>query len=342
MKPRYSPVPCRAVMDKRLTAQDLRLLAAVAAHDCFGAYGKGCTAGHERLARIINAAQKSVARSFKKLLQLHYISSERTPEDRRRRTYRIIYTNEDHRMFALGENADVSFLNARTQSREPEPENLWAEDMASYLSDSVTETPGSVTKATQIGNRANSVSHCNPWNTYTLIEESKYKSGNRTHTIESVECGSAENLSGIGMNSSRLSENSKTPLPITEPDDLSTICKAWADFRGYPPILALSDQASLCRSIKRNSVERLLEIITRARASPFLRGELGDWNGMPIKWLWNETRLAEIAGGEHDGKTGRKTYKHPAGTVDDIRELLDQAQDYDDARRKSDRGGSKE
>jgi len=144
------------------------------------------------------------------------------------------------------------------------------------------------------------------------------------------------------VNSSRSPENSKTPLPITEPDDLSTICKAWADFRGYPPILSLSDQASLCRSIELNSVECLLEIITRARASPFLRGEQGDWNGMPIKWLWNETRLAEIAGGEHDGKTGRKTYKQTAGTVGDIRELLDQAQDYDDTRRESDRGDSKE
>jgi len=324
MKQRYGPVPCRAAHDKRLSALDFRLLTIVAGHDCFGAYGKGCTAGQERLAIIVGAARKSVARSITRLIEFNYIASESNPDDRRRRSYRVIYTKADHNIFEVDASTIANSSIAQAVPTEQIPDHLPADIMSPDWKNSVTETLGSVTRSAPIGNRRLSVNHCNHSDTCTLIEDSKYKSGNRTHIIESSVRGSKGSLVGIGQNSHQSTADPKS-LSVSLTDEFSSICNAWTNFSGTHPVFSLSDQKAVHRSIERHSTDFLLGIIARARTSPFLKGERGDWNGMPIKWLWNETRLAEIERGDYDTKSHRKTYRQSSRTVADIRELLDES-----------------
>ena len=328
IKPRYSPVPCRAMGDTTLTALDHRVLSSVAGHDCFETYGMGCTAGIKRLARMVRAAPNSVKRSLKKLTELGYIYSKVNPNDRRRRSYHIIYTPGDHAIFNLDSmSSDTgSFENAKIVSENFG--DLPARDRAPKENDWVTGKAQSVTKAAEIGNRPSRVCHCKSEESNTLIEESKYKSGNKTHSIEAGVCDLPAELDAAGKGSSQFSP-ARSHRPEFQTRFTAAIIDAWFHFKGVHPNLSVNDQESLKHSIGRHGDSRLLHIIARARASPFLRGEVGDWNGMPFKWLWNDNRLTEIERGEHDGKSNRKTSRHSPGTVEDIRELLVQAKNDD-------------
>ncbi len=87
----FSPIPIHAMGDDRLTREDLRLLIAIGWHDRFGANGRGCYAKHESLADETNMDLTSISRSAANLVAFGYITSERFPLDKRRRTYRLIY-----------------------------------------------------------------------------------------------------------------------------------------------------------------------------------------------------------------------------------------------------------
>ncbi len=87
----FSPIPIHAMGDDRLTREDLRLLIAIGWHDRFGANSRGCYAKHESLADETNMDLTSISRSAANLVAFGYITSERFPLDKRRRTYRLIY-----------------------------------------------------------------------------------------------------------------------------------------------------------------------------------------------------------------------------------------------------------
>jgi hypothetical protein len=94
-RPIYAPIPARAFGDDRLSGTDLRLLAAIAAHDRFGRNGSGCFASQRRLAGLINAHEKAVARAASRLAEFGYLGVERNPMNARLVVYRVIYTDAD-------------------------------------------------------------------------------------------------------------------------------------------------------------------------------------------------------------------------------------------------------
>ena len=121
------------------------------------------------------------------------------------------------------------------------------------------------------------------------------------------------------------------------PDDVSretqSVLDAWADFTGSP-IVSLGEIRAVASQIAQlpDGSQSLLAVIARARGSPFLRGEQGNWGGMPLKWLLSEQRRAEILRGEHDGRKGGGIGAgDPAGTVDIIRKLQAEYCDGDGA-----------
>lgn len=111
----------------------------------------------------------------------------------------------------------------------------------------------------------------------------------------------------------------------------------WEAFKGKACVATPGEIAGVYGAVQRHGEEKIMEVIARARGSPFLRGEEGNWSGMPLKWLWNDEKIAEISRGEHDGNGDRKTGggKRPAGKVDDLREVRDWAKDFDRRERES-------
>ncbi|MBB4277249.1 helix-turn-helix domain-containing protein [Rhizobium mongolense] len=94
-KPIYAPLPARAIGDEKLSALDLRVLAALAAHDRLGANGIGCYASHPRLAGLVGCHEKSLSRSLATLAGNRYIQAGHHPLNRRLRVYKVIYTDFD-------------------------------------------------------------------------------------------------------------------------------------------------------------------------------------------------------------------------------------------------------
>jgi hypothetical protein len=97
-KPQFAALPLRAVYDERLTDRDLRILAAVAAHDRMSSVrgtGQGAWASHRTMAAMVGANYSRFSVAIHKLLRLGYLTREKLPTNRRRSTYRIIYTDQD-------------------------------------------------------------------------------------------------------------------------------------------------------------------------------------------------------------------------------------------------------
>ncbi|UVK40735.1 helix-turn-helix domain-containing protein [Mesorhizobium sp. AR10] len=95
----YAAVPARAIGDKRLSAEDCRVLMVVAIHDRLGANGIGCYAGHPRLADLVGCHEKSLSRSLAWLRQCGYIEISNHPLNGRQRVYRVLYTEWDNDYF---------------------------------------------------------------------------------------------------------------------------------------------------------------------------------------------------------------------------------------------------
>ncbi|MFK0688172.1 helix-turn-helix domain-containing protein [Mesorhizobium sp. IMUNJ 23033] len=94
-KPIYAPTPARAIGDKNLTSEELRILMALAVHDRLNGNGMGCYASHARLAALVGCHEKSLSRSLSALAGRGYISASRHPLNARLRVYRVIYTEFD-------------------------------------------------------------------------------------------------------------------------------------------------------------------------------------------------------------------------------------------------------
>lgn len=94
-KPRFGPVPCRAISDQRLSGSEFRVLAAIGAHDGLGMNGRGCDAGRTRLAYLCGINLATFSKSVRLLEILGYVSVEGHPTDGRRRVWRVIYTADD-------------------------------------------------------------------------------------------------------------------------------------------------------------------------------------------------------------------------------------------------------
>ncbi len=119
-KPQFAPLPMRACSDRRLYGLPMALLAIIAAHDRFNSNGQGCWASRARLAELAQCDQRYVSEVLGRLEDLGYIASQAAPEDRRRRIYTVLYTDEDQSAFA-GREKGRPQPTYRTEKGRPQP-----------------------------------------------------------------------------------------------------------------------------------------------------------------------------------------------------------------------------
>ncbi len=117
----FAPLPARAIADHGLSALDLRVLAALAVHDRFGANGIGCFASHPRLAKLVGCHLKSLSRSLSELTKLGYIEAKPQPLNKRLRVYRVIYSAAD-RAIMKGKIGNGPVTNVSPKGNEAVPE----------------------------------------------------------------------------------------------------------------------------------------------------------------------------------------------------------------------------
>lgn len=100
-KAQFAALPLRAIRDGRLTDRDVRILAAIAAHDRMSSVrgkGQGAWASHKTMAAEVGegADYARFSVSVNKLVDLGYLQRDRLESDRRKHTYRVLYTAGDH------------------------------------------------------------------------------------------------------------------------------------------------------------------------------------------------------------------------------------------------------
>ena len=97
----FAAVPMRALIDPRLTDRDVRILAVIAAYDQMSLVtkrGQGSWASHRTMAPKVGgggANESNFSVSVTKLVDLGYLEVTRKSDDRRRRVYRVIYSEDD-------------------------------------------------------------------------------------------------------------------------------------------------------------------------------------------------------------------------------------------------------
>lgn len=99
---RFAPMPARAIGDQRLSAVDLRVLMAIAAHDQFQRNGAGCYASHKRLSELVGCHGKSVSRSISILAKAGYLTARTNPLNNKTRIYNVVYRQFDDDYMAQG------------------------------------------------------------------------------------------------------------------------------------------------------------------------------------------------------------------------------------------------
>ena len=90
-KPQFAPVPVEAMPDTKLSASHWRLLVAIAWHDRMGVNGSGCYASHKTLGREAGVHFSNVSNLAGDLAKRGYIEVRRNANDRRTRSYALIY-----------------------------------------------------------------------------------------------------------------------------------------------------------------------------------------------------------------------------------------------------------
>jgi hypothetical protein len=95
MKPRFAPIPARAILDPRLKGRHWKVLSLIAVHDQLNKNGLGCTASHRRLADLARMDQADLSNLLAELRTYGYLNSNIDQKDRRRRVTRVIYNEED-------------------------------------------------------------------------------------------------------------------------------------------------------------------------------------------------------------------------------------------------------
>ena len=96
-KPRFAPLPARAIADLRLDCLHFRALSAIALHDRLSGprnVGQGCWASLGTL-RECRSNYNNVSTAINELEQWGYVETQVNHRDRRRRIYRVIYIEAD-------------------------------------------------------------------------------------------------------------------------------------------------------------------------------------------------------------------------------------------------------
>lgn len=101
-KPAFAAVPLRALVDGRILPSHLKVLAVIAAHDHMSLpreKGAGCYVSNQRLAGLTKLNYSVVASIQTDLERWGYLLRERRNDDRRQKTSRVVYSDEDTTAF---------------------------------------------------------------------------------------------------------------------------------------------------------------------------------------------------------------------------------------------------
>lgn len=94
----FTTLPCPAIRDTRLTALDLRSMAAIALHDGMSAVsgkGGGCYARNATLAAFVGTDPTNFSKALSRLIRFGYVTREPQLMDKRRFTLRVQYPDKD-------------------------------------------------------------------------------------------------------------------------------------------------------------------------------------------------------------------------------------------------------
>lgn len=85
------------MIDHELTFLDVRVLIKICAHDrmSIAKSGQGCLVSSKNIALALGVHQTSVSTAISRLKERGYIREEKRAEDKRGRTYRVLYTEAD-------------------------------------------------------------------------------------------------------------------------------------------------------------------------------------------------------------------------------------------------------
>ncbi len=96
-KQRFAAIHARACGETRLTGGHWRVLAAVAYHDRFNRYGRGCYITHQNMAETIGSSRSSVTQWLRDLVAWGYLGTlEPLTSDRRREAYTVLYDEPEN------------------------------------------------------------------------------------------------------------------------------------------------------------------------------------------------------------------------------------------------------
>lgn len=143
--------------------------------------------------------------------------------------------------------------------------------------------------------------------------------------------GSLEGEKGVTGAPPLQEESTGRTTLVVERAREDSIIEAWRRSVGEATLTA-GDRKRLRDSIDRNGEEAILAAINLRSRTPFLRGEVGAFEGMPISWLWQDEKLGKVARGEYAERTARRTHCGGTGVVDGLREVIREAEEYDRAR----------
>lgn len=123
MNERFAALPVRALSDRRLSGNDLRVLGAIASFDWFGRNGYGCTVDARKLADRAGVDRRHLSRHASRLVDLGYIVIGRSETDRRKHVYSVVYSDKEaeaddkppEKVTTAGDNPMKKVTNAKLQ-----------------------------------------------------------------------------------------------------------------------------------------------------------------------------------------------------------------------------------
>ncbi|TPI54749.1 helix-turn-helix domain-containing protein [Mesorhizobium sp. B3-1-7] len=178
----YAAIPARATGDKRLAAEDYRVLMAIALHDRLGANGIGCFASHPRLAELAGCHEKSLSRTLAKLKLCGYLEISHHPMNGRLRVYRIIYTAFDTDYF-------LSAKGSSPATKKPGAQQV-AEALPEALRNGNNRVAEAAPKVTAISENTQENQLVNYANIFSETEINPIKMGNISCEAADVPTGS--------------------------------------------------------------------------------------------------------------------------------------------------------
>ena len=107
MTEQFGAIPVQAFGDERLSANDFRVMGAIAYFDRLGRNGAGCYVDPRKLVELSAVDYTHLNRHTRRLKDFGYLKIGRSATDRRKRVYSLIY-NEDRAVVAnAGDNLDA-------------------------------------------------------------------------------------------------------------------------------------------------------------------------------------------------------------------------------------------